>query len=68
MTIIEYAEKLGYKLNSAQMMLLNKMQEAKEHDQQLCICCPPRIGKMTIADIVEKYNKNALLTINSCNY
>lgn len=31
MTIIEYAEKLGYKLNSAQMMLLNKMQEAKEH-------------------------------------
>ena len=51
MTIIEYAEKLGYKLNSAQMMLLNKMQEAKEHD------LPPRIGKMKIADIVEKYNK-----------
>ncbi|MFR2138447.1 MAG: hypothetical protein ACLS47_00845 [Clostridium sp.] len=57
MTIIEYAEKLGYKLNSAQMMLLNKMQEAKEHDLQLFICCPPRMGKMTIADIVEKYNK-----------
>ena len=54
MTIIEYAEKLGYKLNSAQMMLLNKMQEAKEHDLQLFICCPPRIGKMKIADIVEK--------------
>ena len=32
MTIIEYAEKLGYKLNSAQMMLLNKIQEAKERD------------------------------------
>ena len=57
MTIIEYAEKLGYKLNSAQMMLLNKMQEAKEHDLQLFIFCPPRIGKMKIADIVEKYNK-----------
>lgn len=57
MTIIEYAEKLGYKLNSAQMMLLNKMKEAKEHDLQLFICCPPRMGKMTIADIVEKYNK-----------
>jgi hypothetical protein len=57
MTIIEYAEKLGYKLNSAQMMLLNKMQEAKEHDLPLFICCPPRIGKMKIADIVEKYNK-----------
>lgn len=35
MTIIEYAEKLGYKLNSAQMMLLNKMQEAKE---LICNC------------------------------
>lgn len=57
MTIIEYAEKLEYKLNSAQMMLLNKMQEAKEHDLQLFICCPLRMGKMKIADIVEKYNK-----------
>lgn len=57
MTIIEYAEKLEYKLNSAQMMLLNKMQEAKEHDLQLFICCSPRMGKMKIADIVEKYNK-----------
>lgn len=57
MTIIEYAEKLGYKLNSAQMMLLNKIQEAKEHNQQLFICYPCRIGKKMIADIVEKYNK-----------
>ena len=52
MTIIEYAEKLEYKLNSAQMMLLNKMQEAKEHDLQLFICCQPRMGKMKSADIV----------------
>lgn len=57
MTIIEYAEKLGYKLNSAQMMLLNKIQEAKDVIWQLFICCPSRMGKMKIADIVEKYNK-----------
>lgn len=67
MTIIEYAEKLGYKLNSAQMMLLNKMQEAKEHDLQLFICCPPRMGKMTIADIVENTINNTLPATNSCS-
>ncbi len=57
MTIVGYAEKLGYKLNSVQMTLLNKIQEAKEHNQQLFICYPCRIGKKMIADIVEKYNK-----------
>lgn len=35
MTIIEYAEKLGYKLNSAQMMLLNKFKKRKN---VICNC------------------------------
>ena len=57
MTIIEYAEKLGYKLNSVQITLLDKIQEAEENNQQLFVCYPRQIGRMTIADIFEKYNK-----------
>ena len=45
MTIIEYVEKLGYKLIWSAMMLFNKIQEAKEHDLKSFICCPPWIGK-----------------------
>lgn len=57
MTIVEYAEKLGYRLNSAQITILEKIQEAKENNRYLFICYPRQIGRMMIADIIEKYNK-----------
>ena len=57
MTIVEYAEKLGYRLNSAQITILEKTQEAKENNRQLFIYYPRQIGRMMMADIIEKYNK-----------
>ena len=55
MNIIEYANKLGYHLNSAQIEILNKIQEAKENNQELLICFPRFCGRTMMYDIVRRW-------------
>lgn len=56
MNIIDFAKKMGYSLNSMQIILLQKVQEAEENNEYLCVNIPCRSGRTMLLDIIEKYN------------